>query len=60
MDGRLDGETRQNAGLQKKEKIQRRQALSIQCIDLRTCIQTQMRRMTDGQIDGKLGQINYD
>jgi len=60
MDGRLDCETRQNAGLQKKEKIQKRQALSLQCVDLRTCIQAQIMRMTDGQMDGKLGQINYD
>jgi hypothetical protein len=60
MDGRLDGETRQNEGLQKTEKIQKRQVLSIQCVDLRACIQTETIKMTDGQMDGELGQILYE
>jgi hypothetical protein len=60
MDGRLEGETKQNERLQKKEKIQKREVLSIKCAYLRTCIQTQTIRLTDGQMDGELGQINCD
>jgi hypothetical protein len=60
MDGRLDGETRQNEGLQKKERIQKRQVLSTKRVDLRTCMQRQTIRIMDGQTDRELGQINYE
>jgi len=55
----MDGKTKQNR-LQNEKKMQKRQIVSIQRVDLRICVQTQTIRIMDGRMDGELGQINYD